>query len=104
MEQKTNLTFGQALEALKAGKKVSRVGWNGKDMWIALTTGSEIPLYEARSGAVKVRAEELNTSTNMVMQIKILPHIDMKSATGEMVIGWLASQTDMLAEDWCVLD
>lgn len=104
MEQKTNLSFGQALEALKAGKKVCRIGWNDKNMWIALTPGSELPLHEARCGAVKARASELDTSTNQILTINILPHIDMKSATGEIVIGWLASQTDMLVNDWCILD
>jgi len=36
--------------------------------------------------------------------IVVLPHIDMKSARGEIVVGWLASQTDMLSNDWCILD
>ena len=98
-----NLTFGQALEAFKAGKRVCREGWNGKNMWIALTPGSEILSEHARSGAVRARANELEEACNAIQTIKILPHIDMKSANGDIVIGWLASQTDMLSNDWCII-
>lgn len=91
------MTFGLAIEALKAGKRVARAGWNGKGMWLALQPGSVITPEQARSGAAKGRANEGATS------ITILPHIDMRAADGSVVVGWLASQTDMLAEDWQVI-
>lgn len=89
------MNFGQALEALKQGKKVQRIGWNGKGMWIALTPGSVIKKADARSGATKALAD-----TTTLEEITIGSHIDMKAADGSIVCGWLASQTDMLAEDW----
>lgn len=92
------MNFGQALEALKAGQRVARSGWNGKGMWLALQPGSTIPPDQARGGAAKGRADEGAT------EIVILPHIDMRAADGSVVVGWLASQTDMLADDWNVVE
>lgn len=104
----TAMSFGHALTALKAGLRVARAGWNGKRMWIALTPGSTFPASAARSGhATKHRADELardrpHDGTEGV--IDLLPHIDMRAADGSMVIGWLASQTDMLADDWMIVE
>lgn len=95
------MNFGHAIVALKAGAKVARSGWNGKGMWIALTPGSSFDAISARAGhAACHRANELPTSKS---QIVLLPHIDMRAADGCMVVGWLASQTDMLADDWQVI-
>jgi hypothetical protein len=94
----TAMTFGLAIEALKRGQKVARAGWNGKGMWLAIQAGSTITPEQARGGAAKGRADEGAT------EITILPHIDMRAADGSVVVGWLASQTDMLAEDWQIVD
>lgn len=98
--------FGHALFLLKQGARVSRAGWNGKGMWIALTPGSSFPSEKAKVGAPTHRRDELlgdlRPSDDPLM-INCLPHIDMRSADGDMVIGWLASQTDMLARDWGVV-
>ena len=92
------MDFGDAIRAMKAGKKVSRAGWNGKGMWVALTPGSTFPKEFAKDGhAAKHRADEIATAGGYVV---LLPHIDMRAADGSMVVGWLASQTDMLADDW----
>lgn len=72
------LDFGQAIKALKEGKKVSRYGWNGKGMWLGL----QIPDANSKMG---------------------LPYIYMSTVTGQLV-PWLASQTDVLAEDWDVVE
>jgi hypothetical protein len=88
------MDFGEAIRAMKAGKKVAREGWNGKGMYLAIQPGSTIFAEQARGGVAKALADA------GVEQMNILPHIDMKSAQGEVVVGWLASQTDMLAEDW----
>ena len=93
----TEFDFGTAIEAMKKGFKVSRKGWNGKNMYLAIQEGSTITPDKARSGAAKALAEEGKE------EIKILPHIDMRSAQGDVVVGWLASQTDMLAEDWILV-
>lgn len=96
-----NKTFGfdTAIRLLKAGNRVAREGWNGKGMWIALTPGSTIGVELARSGAAVAVARERDAGT----YITIGAHIDMLAADGALVIGWVASQTDMLAEDWVVV-
>lgn len=92
------MDFGTALHALKGGKRVARAGWNGKGMWLALSPGN--PALEAGkfwAGPNRAYAEE-NGGT-----APVLPCITMKTATGEILMGWLASQTDMLAEDWTIV-
>jgi hypothetical protein len=92
------LTFGDALHMLKLGKKVARAGWNGKGMWLVMVPGSHVPL---RDGTPYHAA--LNTSNDGQSHVTINGHIDMRTASGEMQPGWLASQTDMLASDWMVV-
>lgn len=88
--------FGMALEALKRGKAVSRKGWNGKGMFLTLQNGSEVEGNNMRNEPAKKYYGDCKA--------KICPHIDMKAADGSYVVGWLASQTDMLAEDWDIID
>ena len=96
------MNFGKALELLKQGKKVARRGWNGKGMFLYLTNSSEV-------SAVNMKPETANhLFGNRLIEcdvtVKIGAHIDMKSADGSIVIGWLASQTDMIAEDWTIVE
>lgn len=70
--------FGFAIKQLHNGSRVSRIGWNGKGMWLAL----QVP-------------DEHSKMT--------LPYIYMRTAQGDLV-PWLASQTDVLATDWVVVD
>ena len=88
--------FGMALEALKRGKAVSRKGWNGKGMFLTLQNGSEVEGNNMRNEPAKKYYGDCKA--------KICPHIDMKAADGSYVVGWLASQTDLLAEDWDIID
>jgi hypothetical protein len=76
------VNFGQALESLKDGERVARSGWNGKGMWLHLVQENAAGLRDLRDQQFKTRA-----------------YIEMKDAT-DMYVPWLASQTDMLAEDW----
>lgn len=94
------LTFGLALEALKKGMRVARAGWNGKGMWLALSCdGSRrIPYQSFWSTHNAQHAKEQGGYAT------VLPSITMKTATGEILMGWLASQTDMLAEDWVIVE
>ena len=96
-----DMTFGQALEALKVGQRVARKGWNGKGMWLSLSG----PL-----GGRKIGNESFWSANNARYAAEqpdcaatVLPCITMKTATGEILMGWLASQTDILAEDWEIL-
>ena len=84
--------FGKALELLKEGKKVCRTGWNGKGMFLTLQKGSIVNGTMMRNEPAKEFYGDGD--------VKICPHIDMKAADGSYVVGWLASQTDMLADDW----
>lgn len=95
-----DMAFGQALEALKAGNKVARAGWNGKGMWLSLSCNGArlIPAESFWSRHNAAHAREQGGAA------KVLPSITMKTATGEILMGWLASQTDMLAEDWRIVE
>lgn len=84
-----NMNFGEALQYLKGGYRVTRPGWNGKGMFIYLVPGSE---FEVNRPPLNVHFLE---GTKMTYR----PHIDMFDAEGKCV-PWLASQTDLLAEDW----
>jgi hypothetical protein len=95
----TGLDIGQAVQAIKAGYRVARYGWNGKDMWLSYTPGVDaLSADKFWSKANKEFAEANNGSA------EVLPAITMKNARGQIVMGWLASQEDLLAEDWFVLD
>lgn len=76
------MTFGEALEELKYGKRVARAGWNGKGMWLVLINPGNA-MHTSAAGAFDMQ-----------------PCIGMKTADNVMQPGWLASQADMLAEDW----
>jgi hypothetical protein len=93
-----NMNFGEAIEALKSGEKVSRVGWNGKGMWLILVPGTK----DARLKEGTPYHDALQTDS-----CEILPHIDMWTVDSNgrqaMLPGWLASQTDMLSEDWYIV-
>lgn len=96
-EQQAEFDFGMAISFLKEGERVARKGWNGKGMFIYLVNGNTIPKSNLRNEAA------LQISDSPVDTVKINSHIDMKAADGSIVIGWLASQTDMLAEDWVLV-
>ena len=76
------MTFGQAIEAMKRGAKVSRAGWNGKGLWLEL------------------QAPDANSKMTLPYIFMSYPS-DAKTTPGARV-PWLASQTDMLAEDWAI--
>ena len=87
------LDFSEALKELKNGKKVARSGWNGKGMFLFLVNGSTFKVNRAPLLGIYPEGTE----------IKHHAHVDMKTADG-MVVPWLCSQTDMLADDWNIVD
>lgn len=95
-------TFGEAIRRLKAGQKVARKGWNGKGMFIYLTSGSMVPVVSMKPETANHLFGERLLECDETVTIN--PHIDMKASDGTVVIGWSASQTDMLAEDWVVAE
>lgn len=97
-ETSGGMTFGHAIEAMKKGHRVSRRGWNGKGMYIYITPGSKVLKHHLRIETAYMLAGEPGTT------FTFNSHIDMKAADGTIVVGWLASQTDMLAEDWMIVE
>ncbi len=86
----TGMTFGLAIEAMKKGFKVSRKGWNGKNQYIELASN-----ISYISSAEKVVNCEHNDIGNKAIAFV---------GTSGVQMGWLASQADMLAEDWQIID
>ncbi len=85
-QESGKMSFGHAIEALKRGYRVSRSGWNGKGMWLSMVSHDLADKVSFQYGALKP-----------------LPWIGMKTVSEEFV-PWLASQSDMLANDWCIVD
>jgi hypothetical protein len=75
-------TFGDAIKALKEEKKVAREGWNGKGMYLSL-----------------VKPEHILMNSRVDKELRLSPWIGMKTADN-CFVPWLASQTDVLSEDW----
>lgn len=95
------MTFGMAIEAMKRGAKVARKGWNGKGMWLCVPFCDGLKEVHATGIWGKPNAEYALQNGGTV---KVMPYVTMKTADGAIVMGWLASQTDMLAEDWEVVE
>lgn len=96
------MDFGAALSALKSGGKIARQGWNGKNMFIYLNKGS----VDSSSNVIAEFVEGCSVhlfDNGDVGTITRMPNLNMKAASGSTITGWLASQTDILAEDWMVL-
>lgn len=76
------MNFSEALEHIKSGHRISRHGWNGKGMFLFYISGAAWTYTDGKQD-----------------NYPLLPFIAMKTADGS-VVPWLASQTDILAEDW----
>jgi hypothetical protein len=105
-------TFGDALEAMKAGHRVSRSGWNGKGMFLFIRPADKLNIrmvvehVKSLPQGVKdffdARDDRTNPGEFGLADIHFGAYICMFAADGSVVNGWLASQTDMLAEDWVI--
>lgn len=100
----TGLDFSLALRHLKLGHRVRRAGWNGKGMWLKLADGTIVGGASAKEGSAVVdRVLEIEAMGGAPAIVTVRARIDMRAADGSIVIGWLASQTDLLASDWEVV-
>lgn len=89
------MPFGEALSIAREGRAIARAGWNGKSMWVTYSPGSlSLPADRFWAPANKAYAEKSGGS------LDVLPCLTMKTADNKILMGWLASQTDMLANDW----
>lgn len=96
------MNIGQAIEAMKAGAKVAREGWNGKGMWLVLMPELKLPPFSSQGPGARVNdrtAIHIGEDTPLECQ----PYIVMWTAQQKWQPGWLASQADLLAEDWVVV-
>lgn len=85
------MNFGLAIEAAKMGKRIARRGWNGKGMYVFLVHGMDF-----HTGADLSELDD--------QDVEVLDCLVMRTATGAFCPGWLASQTDMLADDWYIVE
>ena len=113
-----NLSFGAALEVAKAGGRIARQGWNGKGMFVFMRPADELNIsfvvdkVKSLPDSVKKYFEqdildEFGQRIEVIEEsdtVKFTAYLCMKAADGTIVNGWLASQTDMLSNDWCALD
>jgi len=81
------MDFGKALDALKKGEKVSRKGWNGNGIFLELQLPD--PLSKMTHPYIYIDTTELVTTNQHAPLVRV---------------PWIASQTDMLADDWVVLN
>lgn len=90
------MNFGLAIEAAKKGAKITRRGWNGKGMWVVYRTGypDGIPCNKNTAEAVGIPEGSL---------FKVRPYLQMKCVDGSFQM-WLASQSDILADDWVIVE
>jgi hypothetical protein len=110
----SKLSYGQALEAVKEGKLISRSGWNGKGMFVFMRPADELEvgfiidkvksLPQSVKDFYKRQDEKEMPSEQGLKKIMFTPYLCMKAADNSIVNGWLASQTDMLSGDWGVLE
>lgn len=97
------MPFGHAIEAARQGKKIARAGWNGKGMFVVMMPALNLPPFSSQEPGAKVNdrtAKHIGNDTPLNSQ----PYFAMLDAMKRWVPGWLASQTDMLADDWIVVE
>jgi len=94
----TNLTFSQALDALKEGQLITRSGWNGKNTFLWMKSGDKVSKDKCYDPVLKGIAEVQEG------EVECLPTICMKTADDKVVTGWIASQADMFATDWIAIN
>jgi hypothetical protein len=85
--------IGWAIKQMRNGEKVARAGWNGKGMFLFLVPGSTFTVNRAPLLGIYPEGTEISYQ----------PHVDMKTTQGT-VVPWLASQSDLLATDWEVVN
>ena len=97
------MNFGEAIKAMKEGQRVSRAGWNGKGMFIVYMPPLYLPPHSSQEPGAKVNdrtAKYIGVDAPLDSQ----GYFAMFTALKQWQPGWLASQADMLAEDWGVVE
>lgn len=97
------MSFGLAIEAAKLGLKIARTGWNGKNMFVVYMPPLHLPPFNTQEPGPRVNdrtAKFIGEDTPLDCQ----PYFAMFNAQKQWIPGWLASQSDMLANDWQIIN
>lgn len=97
------MSFGLAIEAAKLGLKIARTGWNGKNMFVVYMPPLHLPPFNTQEPGPRVNdrtAKFIGEDTPLDCQ----PYFAMFNAQKQWIPGWLASQSDMLADDWQIIN
>lgn len=89
----SGLSFGMALEAMRVGKKVARAGWNGVGMFVFIVPGSHFKVNRPPLLGIYPEGTDIDYGS----------HVDIKAANGE-IRPWVCSQSDMLCDDWYIVE
>jgi hypothetical protein len=95
--RENNMTFGEAIEALKVGDRVSRAGWNGMKMWLRLVTPHDGS--DANLPYISISTES-SESHHVVSDVAFW--IEARAGIPPEIAPWVAAHADLLAEDWFV--
>ena len=103
------VSFGNAIQALRDGKRVQRSGWNGKDLFVFMQVPSEVPAeFVPRMSSLpkSVKAEFKRRFEDESAQIDALYYNDQLALVNpsNLISGWAPSTNDALANDWIILD
>ena len=97
------MNIGNAIEAMIAGYKVARAGWNGKNMFIVYMSPLNLPPYNTQGTERKVNDRTAKWIGEDI-PLESLGYFAMFTADKKWQPGWLASQSDLLATDWEIVD
>ena len=96
---KSQFSFSTALDHIKGGFRLTRAGWNGKDQWVCYGEGNDNTLAASFWNSHTRAFAESNGGT-----AKVLPYLILKTAQGAIMMGWAPSNSDVLANDWFLVD
>jgi len=99
----TGITFGLAIEAAKQGKKIARSGWNGKNMFVVYMKPLRLSAFNDQ-GVVDKVIERIAKWIGKDTPLNCQPYFAIYNAQKEWIPGWFATQSDMLAEDWMIIE
>lgn len=97
------MSFGLAIEAAKLGNKIARTGWNGKNIFVVYMPPLHLPPFNTQEPGPKVNdrtAKFIGEDTPLDCQ----PYFAMFNAQKQWIPDWVASQSDMLADDWQIIN
>lgn len=85
------MTFGEAIAHVKNGKRITRKNWNGKNQFVFLIKGKSL-------------IDVVYNYTKEISDLITTDVLAIKTSNNQVQVGWLATQTDMLCDDWCIVE